>query len=656
MRLKNNLSNPFSVSGSIDTESNGGYFLGLKGKKKWSEIDLFSSEKSSSKNKEVKLGSAIDQKAVTFWIILVVIGVLILFGRTAYLQLMQGSYFKAVAEGNRIRIRDIKANRGVIYDRHRNLLVENLPSFSLAIIPVDVPKEDEEINLLVQEVSKISGHSKEEIKEIIDEQSPYSYQPVIIAENLNHDQAILTRILSGRFSGVVLRDNSTRHYLQVDEIKSLSHLLGYVGKLEENKIQDYLNKNYSVDDKVGKTGLEINYESELKGINGREQVEVDATGEAKEIIAQQKSVSGKNLVLTIDAELQKVSEDALQNILDSYGKKRGSVIVMDPNSGEVLAMVNLPAFNNNLFSQGISQEDFSALINDENQPLFTRAISGEYPSGSTFKMIVAAAALNEGIVTVNTGFMSTGGIGVSLWWFPDWKAGGHGWTNVTKALAESVNTYFYIVGGGYQDFEGLGVEKMKEYAEMFGLNKKLGIDLPHEADGFFPSIEWKNKTKGEKWYIGDTYHLAIGQGDILVTPLQVAAYTSVFANGGTLYKPYLVKEILDKDNNLVKEIKPEVLNDNFISEDVIKIVNRGLRQGVLTGSSRAMNNLPVTVAAKTGTAQWSSKKDPHAWLTAFAPYKDPRIVVTVLVEEGIEGSSVALPVAREIINWWANNR
>ncbi|MBI3290702.1 penicillin-binding protein 2, partial [Candidatus Falkowbacteria bacterium] len=360
-----------------------------------------------------------------------------------------------------------------------------------------------------------------------------------------------------------LYSDATRNYLKTDEAPSLSHILGYVGKIEENQLEDYLNSGYLIDDHVGKAGLEFFYENELKGVNGREQVEVDAIGAAKEVIASERPIPGNNLILTIDSELQAVAEKSLQKALSSYGKRRGAVIIMDPNSGEVLAMVSLPTFDNNIFSRGISREDFSKLINDPDKPLYTRAISGEYPSGSTFKMIVGAAALEEGIINSWTGFSSVGGIRVNQWFFPDWKFGGHGWTTITKALAESVNTFFYTIGGGYEDFVGLGVEKIKAYAVRFGLTQKLGIDLPNEAAGFFPSIAWKEKTKGERWYVGDTYNLSIGQGDILITPLQLALWTSTFANGGTVYKPYVVKEILDAGNSVSREIKPRVLNEDF---------------------------------------------------------------------------------------------
>ncbi len=649
-------SNPFDIAVSDNKFSN--YQTKSRYSGKCFEIDSFSRH---NKVKEKTNQPAGDQKLINLWLAVIFIGILALAGRTAYLQMVMGSHYRKIAEGNRIRILDIKASRGVIYDKNMNLLVENVPGFSLAIVPADLPKEKGKIRDLIDKLVKISEKSREEIEEIVINQSVFSYQPVVIKENLNHEQAILTQILSGDFTGVTLKVDSVRHYLNSPGNFSFAHILGYEGKINPNQVQDYLKRGYLFDDYIGKSGIELSYENELKGVHGKQQVEVDARGETKEILAHQKSLSGKNLVLTIDSELQKKAEEIMKEILADFGKKRGVMVVLDPNSGEVLAMVSCPGFDNNLFSRGISHDNFSMIVNDPDQPMFSRAISGTYPSGSTFKMIVGAAALQEGIITPNSGVNSTGGIRVSSWFFPDWKAGGHGWINIYKALAESVNTFFYLVGGGhenYKNFGYLGVEKIKEYAEKFGLNNKLSIDLPNESSGFFPSIEWKNETKGERWYIGDTYHVSIGQGDILVTPLQVAAYTSVFANGGILYSPYIVKTVLDPENNVISETKPQIINQNFISPENIKIINRGLREAVTSasGSARAMAYLPVSVAAKTGTAQWSSNKQPHAWLTAFAPYENPQIVVTVLVEEGEEGSRVALPAASQIIRWWAENR
>ncbi|MFA6321867.1 MAG: penicillin-binding protein 2 [Candidatus Buchananbacteria bacterium] len=637
---------PFGI-----TSKNSKYSIQRRFKNYSHEVDSFSSDDNNFRSGS--FGLILNKPRINFWLGILFLGLVILLGRTAYLQLYQSNYFRAVAEGNRIRIRDVKAPRGLVYDRNMKPLVENIPSFSLGIIPVDLSKDQAVRRSLADELSAVTGQSADGIYQQVFSKVVYSYQPIIVAENLNQDQAIGIRILATKYSGVVLIIDSTRHYLTASSTESFSHVLGYQGKIEESKREEYLAKGYLYNDYVGKAGLELTYEKELKGSNGKEQVEVDATGQAKEILASQKYVSGSNLVLSIDQDLQNISEKSLKKILSSTGKKKGSVIVLDPKTGEILALVSLPTFDNNLFSLGISQSDFQKLINDSSHPLFNRSISGEYPPGSTFKLIVGGAALQENIVNENTTFVSSGGIHVNKWFFPDWKAGGHGATNIIKAIAESINTYFYIVGGGYNDFKGLGVDQLEKYSESFNIGKELGIDLPNEATGFVPDPRWKEETKNEVWYIGDTYHFAIGQGDLLATPLQVALWTSFYANGGKIYQPHVVKEILDGQNNSISKIEPRILNQDFISEKNIEIIKRGMRQTVLTGSGKRLSALPVEVAAKTGTAQWSSTKLPQAWFTAFAPYHDPEIVITVLVEEGGEGSSVALPVAYDIFNWWA---
>jgi penicillin-binding protein 2 len=315
-------------------------------------------------------------------------------------------------------------------------------------------------------------------------------------------------------------------------------------------------------------------------------------------------------------------------------------------------MVSLPSYDNNQFAVGISTKDYQMLIENPDQPLFNRSVSGEFPSGSTIKPVMAAAALQERVVSENTKFQSSGGLRIGQWFFPDWQAGGHGSTDVRKAIAQSVNTYFYYIGGGYEEFQGLGVERIVRYGKLFGLGEQTGIDLPGEAKGFLPTPDWKKEAKGEPWYIGDTYHLSIGQGDLLVTPLQVAMYTAAFANGGTLFRPHLVKTVLFGDDRIMTSVKEEPIREKFIDEYDMQVVRDGMRQTVLSGSARSMQSVPVPVAGKTGTAQWSSKKDPHAWFTGFAPYDNPAVAITVLIEEGEEGSSVAVPVAREFLTWY----
>jgi len=398
--------------------------------------------------------------------------------------------------------------------------------------------------------------------------------------------------------------------------------------------------------------LEYSWEKELKGINGHKNIEVDAFGRRKKVVSELEPVAGYNLKLSLDLDLQRQAEIVTKSWLLKTKTSRAAVIAMDPRNGHILALVSLPAYNNNLFARGLSQEEYDVFLNDENHPLFNRAISGELPSGSTIKPVVAAAALQEKIISENTSFLSVGGIYIGQWFFPDWKAGGHGLTDVRKALAESVNTFFYYIGGGYQDFVGFGVDRLVTYMRLFGFGEKTGIDLNGESAGFVPTPSWKEETKNEAWYIGDTYHIAIGQGDILVTPLQVANFTAAIANGGTLYRPSLVQSLLAENNQKIKDISPEIIRRDFIDPYNLQVVREGMRQTVTAGSARSLRVLPVSVAGKTGTAQWSSTKENHAWFTGFAPYENPEIVITVLVEEGREGSEVSVPIAQEILNWY----
>ena len=642
--------NPFEISG----QQPGSSLLRHSQLPDWVDFDPRGKRRAQHPSQLASL--PISRRRLLAWFLLVALCLSILGGRAFYLQLVEGEHFFGIAEGNRIRIRDIKATRGIIYDRYQHQLVENIPRLSLAIIPVDLPNEPQRSRVLA-EMASLTGLPNEQVRSLLAAQPAYSYQPVIIQENISHPQAIAASVASSKYPGITVVTESSRHYL-VDENGplSLSHVLGYPSRIHPDEVTELLARGYSIDDFVGRAGLELQYEQSLKGQNGKEQAEVDAMGELKEIIARRDAIVGANLVTTLDLELQSHVEQILVRELAQQNKHRASVVVLNPNTGEVLALVSWPAYDNNEFAKGITTESYQQLIADSNQPLFNRSISGEYPSGSTFKMIVGAAALQERLINSAFGVQSVGGLRVSSWFFPDWKAGGHGWTNIVKALAESVNTFFYIIGGGYGELPGLGVEKIKMYAQRFGLSQKLGIDLPQEAAGFLPSIEWKERVKQEPWYIGDTYHLAIGQGDLLVTPLQVASWTSVFANGGTLYRPYMVKEILDSSNALLQQNGPTVMDRDFIDSQHINTIRQGLRQAVLSGSARRLTDLPTSAAAKTGTAEWSSTKAPHAWVTAFAPYEAPQVVVTVLVEEGGEGSVSAMPIAHAILQWWLENR
>ncbi|MFH1233936.1 MAG: penicillin-binding protein 2 [Patescibacteria group bacterium] len=588
---------------------------------------------------------------------------LIILARVAWLQIIKGEYYYGLAEGNRIRIERIEPKRGVVCDRNGHPMVRNVANFLLYFIPADLPKNEQEKENIIKRVSqilkeKVRGETQKaqeeesDIKNILAKIKPRSlesYQPLFIIDNIEYEKAMLLYLESDKMPGVYLSNKTRREYNLYS--LSLSHILGYTGKISENELVKAGN-DYSPIDYIGKTGIENFWENELKGIYGKKQIEVDALGKEKKTINQIIGEDGHNIVLSLDINLQKKLEESITNELKKLKLNKACAIAMNPNNGEILAMVSLPSYNNNAFAKGISQEEYQEIINHPDHPLFNRCVSGEYPPGSTIKPIMAVAGLEEKIINEKTSFLSTGGLRVGEWFFPDWKAGGHGATNVRKAIAESINTFFYYIGGGYNDFVGLGVDRIVKYAKFFGLGEQTGIDIMSEAKGFLPSKEWKKATKRERWYVGDTYHLSIGQGDISVTPLQVANYTAVFANQGNLYRPHFVSQILAGDEKVISQVDNKPIKSNFISKENITIVREGMRQTVLAGSARSLQSVPVAVAGKTGTAQWASNKPTHAWFTGFAPYDSPQIVITILIEQGGEGSSVAVPIANDVLTWY----
>jgi len=549
------------------------------------------------------------------------------------------------------RIQNIRPTRGVVYDRKFKKLVVNIPAFSLKIIQADLPKDEAVRIVLIKEISELIKESEGVINNLLDENKEYFYQPVIIKENIDYEDALLLYVKSINMPGVLLEKVSRRAYISNEVINSISHILGYNGKISREELAKNKDNGYLLDDYIGKSGIELSFEKELRGELGRSQIETNALGKQIRVIAKNDAVSGVDLILSIDLEFQNYIESLLKEELEKIKKKNASIVVMDPRNGEIISMVSYPSFNNNLFAGGISVSEYEKLINDEQNPLFNRAISGAYPPGSTFKPIIAAMALDEGIIRGNTKVSSVGGIWVGQWFFPDWLSGGHGSVNVKSAIANSVNTFFYYIGGGYKDFEGLGIEAIVDKAQLFNLGNKTGINLPSESSGFMPSVSWKEEKFNEPWYIGDTYHVAIGQGYMLLTPLQSAVYTSFFANGGVLYKPKIVKAIT-YEVNVAKELPNEYIEKDIISKKNVELVREGMRGTVVYGSARSLGSLPFSAAGKTGTAQFSNEKDPHAWFTCFAPYEKPTIAISVLIEEGGEGSAVAVPIARKILEYW----
>lgn len=608
------------------------------------------------------VGSRFTVTMARYFLIIMSVFFILIFFRFFYLQLSQGGDYRLAAEGNRQKIIPIVAERGLIFDTKGVQLTKNVPNFFLALVPQELPRKPTERDLVIEKLSVLTGQSQGGIRETIEEYGSYSHESVVIREDLDYDTALSVLIASSDLPGIEIQRGSKRLYynynldsawqLTTSTPNSLSLVLGYIGKLNQAELGDFYGKGYLPSDYIGKVGIEKKYEKEMRGVYGKKRIEVDASGKERVILAEEAPIPGEHIYLTIDVAMQNKLEDLIGAVLKNNQKKRATGIVSDPNTGGILAMVSLPAFDNNDFSGGINPSIYQNYLQDENKPLFNRAISGLFPSGSVIKPAIAYAALEEGIITNQTTFLSIGGIQAGDWFFPDWQAGGHGLTNVKKSLAWSVNTFYYYIGGGYKNFTGLGVDLIGKYLKYFGFGKKLGIDLPGEKAGLVPTKDWKEKTVGERWYVGDTYNLSIGQGGLLVTPLQISSLTAVIANGGTLFQPHLLNYFENPLTKNQEKFIPEKINSYSFTDKYLSTVKDGMVDCVEYGSCRRLADLPFQVAGKTGTAQWNKNKSNHAWLTSFAPADKPEIVVTILVEEGGEGSSIAAPIADEFYRWW----
>jgi penicillin-binding protein 2 len=603
----------------------------------------------SEKKLEVPLSRKILQGFFIFSLILI----FVLFGKTFQLQIIEGKKYSTLAENNKFKILQIQAERGVIYDKNLKQLVENLPSFDLFCQKNNLPQQDSEKNKIFRELSVVLNKSPEEIEKMISE----SENPtVLVAENIPQQTLILLETRIEEFPGFQIRRNLIRNYTDGNYF---AHLIGYTGKItaEELKSSD----EYSIFDWVGREGVEKSYESVLREKSGKLQIEKDASGN----IISQKTISlpesGKSLVLWLDSDLQKKIYDELKAALERVGAKAGAAIALDPKTGGVLSLVSVPSFDNNLFQKGASPEDLSALFNDPNSSLFNRVISGEYFVGSTIKPFTAYGALEENLISPDKEVDCRGQITIPSQYDPSVvyiyeDHAVHGWTSLRKAIAESCNVYFYTIGGGYGNQEGLGPTRIKKYLELFGWGKDTGIDIPGESEGFVPTPAWKKEKIGESWWDGDTYHLSIGQGYLLVTPLQVAEAYSTIANGGTLFQPQVVKEIVDSQKNMIEEIKPKIIRENFIDLANLQPIKEGMRETSIYGTAAILNNLPVKTASKSGTAQTNKAGYYHNWISVYAPYDDPQIVLTIVITDVKGALAAATPVARNVLEWYFGGR
>ena len=652
----------------------------------------------------------------------VVLAFVTLAGQLWRLQIVQGDTFRWRANNNRFRVLPEMAARGVIYDRQGSILARNRPRYQVVVVPEDLPEEEAEqarvllrlIRLLetplpTSETASLEGFtvrgsespsenaerrtpnaehqfpSLEELQAKISEAAQESvFRPVLVSDNIPRDTALLIQEESGNLPGIQVQVQPRREY---PSGALTAAIVGYTGPIPRESVDVYVEQGYAQTDEVGLTGLEATFEETLRGEAGYRAIVVDVYGrEVRGIGPPLSPVPGHNLVLTIDLELQRAVEEALRNGLQAAYRRAGVAIAMDPRNGAVLALVTLPSYDNNLFAQGISAKAYAELTGDLDHPLVNHAISGIYPPGSAFKIIPAAAALEEEVITPRTLLGDSerlDGANDGVIWLPNkyfpwdrrqdqpfycWvrKLGyGHGPIDVVTALALSCDIFFYQLAGGYVRFEGLGLETLDQYALLFGLGQLTGIDLPAENPGLVPDAKWKRQVYGQSWVTGDTYNIAIGQGFVLATPLQMLNATVAVANGGYLYRPRLVYRTTDANGKVLQDFVPELIRELPIAREHLEVVRQGMYEAVNwehgTATNAALPN--VAVAGKTGTAEFFIDRNQdgwpdrdaegnlptHAWFTAFAPYEDPEIALVILIEGGGEGSKAAVPVAVEIL-------
>jgi len=622
----------------------------------------------------------------------------VVFGlRLWQLQVVAGDYYRDLSTRNRTRLITTDAARGVMYDRTQELLVRNMPRFNVLLIPAYLPDDEQMQERIVERLHELLDlplvsdlaappfppyprQVQLGLYDLIEQGSLYApYRPILLKKDIARETAFIIEEEHLDLPGILIEVDSYREYLSG---ATTSHVLGYMGAIPAWAQDQYgAEQGYDPDDSVGLTGLERSYEEVLRGKKGVKTIEVDVAGREVRTVGQPVlPEAGHSLILTLDLDLQRYVQQVLQNGMQQVGSQAAVAIVTKVDSGEVLSIVSLPTFDNNLFAQGISSKEFTRLNVNPGHPLLDHAIAGQYPPGSTFKLVPAAAALEEEIVNRWTRINCDPSSGV-LWlpnkYYPDdpelaqpfycWTHPynyGHGRLEFVTALAVSCDIYFYHLGGGFEEaFEGLGLERLGSYAEAFGYGNPTGIDLPAEAPGLVPTEKWKRINYGEGWSTGDTYNMAIGQGFMWSTPLQVVNATAAVANGGTLYQPQLVYQVRDSEDRLIRDFSPQVIRQLPVSEENLELVREGMRAAVVRGTAEWLHvGGELTVAAKTGTAEFCDSPDcmdeegriltSHAWFTCFAPYEEPEIAVVVFVYGGGEGAATAMPIAAEILNYY----
>ncbi len=580
----------------------------------------------------------------------------VLLTRFVYLQVLQHDYYHTLAENNRISIVPIIPNRGLILDRNGAVLAHNYAAYTLEITPNKATELDALIDDLAQ-VVEITPRDRKRFRKLLDEGHDFASLPV--RTRLNDQEVARFAVNKYRFPGVDIRARLFRHYPNGEVA---SHVLGYIGRLTQVDVDrlkaEGAAANYTGSDFIGKAGVEGRYERALHGTTGFEEVETDAGGRAVRTLRSTLPVSGNNLLLSLDARLQDVAERA-------FGDRRGALIAIEPSTGGVLALVSKPGYDPNLFVDGIDPQNWEMLNNSPDHPLNNRALQGVYPPGSTFKPFMAMAALELGkrsprYTIADPGYFALGGAGGHRW--RDWKAGGHGMVDMHKSIVVSCDTYYYGLA------HELGVDNIHSFISKLGFGAKTGIDIDGEVAGLLPSQDWKMRRFKQKWFVGDTISVGIGQGYNLATPMQLAFATSILANNGVTFRPHIVRHIQNSQTNELTSIEVEPIGTVPLRPENLALVREAMVDVTRPGGTAAWAGAGATykIAGKTGTAQVIAMKQnerydekrvherhrDHSLFIAFAPADAPTIALGILVENGGHGSTAAAPIARKVMDFY----
>ncbi len=586
------------------------------------------------------------RQRITGVMICVLAAFAVLLVRLIYLQVIRGDEYHRLSLNNRIRLQSIDPPRGLIYDRNGHVLVENRPSFDVDITLKDAGKVEETVQKVAQH---LDIPHEQLMQKLTTSKGISAYKPILLKQDIGRNALASIEAHKYDLPGIAVNVKLRRHYLNVQDA---AHLIGYLSEISPAELAAKKYPGRRRGDFIGKFGAEKAYENYLRGTRGGRQVEVNANGQVVRVLKTVAAKPGQNIYLTIDQALQKKAESLLRGVA-------GAAVAMEPNSGHILALASSPSFDQNHFAIGMSHDQWDTLISNPFRPMENKAIQGEYPPGSTYKIITAIAGLEEGVIDVNTEVFCPGHYRFGNRTYRCWKKGGHGQVEIIKAITESCDVFFYKVG------ELLGVDRLAWYAKAGGLGFPTGINLDKEAKGLIPTAAWKKKRVGVPWQRGETLSVAIGQGFNLATPLQMVGMTAAIANGGTRYKPIIITAVKTPDGRLLHQSQPQVAGKVPISAATLELVKTGLWAVVNSdhGTARGSRLADIEISGKTGTSQViSRKKDdtqpeeerpahlrPHAWFVAYAPSEDPKIAVAVLIEHGEHGSSAAAPVARELI-------